>query len=156
MQRMLARDTAIAAISALIVLILGAQLVAGFVVTGPRGWPIINYPMYKNARFDGDRLDHRFQVDAVLADGTRLNIDPDELGMSFWLFQHNVVIPVQQGKREALAPTLERYCERSEARLRRLEVLDSGVAISAAGPVVGLERELLGAIDVACPEVQQR
>ena len=155
MERMLTRETAFAAISAVIVAILGSQLVAGFVDTGRWGWPIIAYPMYKTAHFDGERLDD-YEVAAVLADGSRLRVDPEELGMSFWTFRQNVAMKIERGRLEALAPTIERYCERSQRSLKRLELVDTGTAISASGLIQGLEPKVAAAIDVVCPEAQQQ
>jgi len=155
MERMLTRETAFAAISAIIVAILGTQFVAGFVDTGRWGWPIIAYPMYATAHFDGDRFDD-YHVYAVLADGSRLRVDPEELGMSFWIFRRNVVNQVETGSLEGLAPIVERYCERGQARLKRFEVIDLGMAISATGLIKGLKPNVAAALDVACPEAQQQ
>jgi hypothetical protein len=48
-----------------------------------------------------------------------------------------------------LAPTIDHYCNDSKGALTRLEVWDSGVAISAAG-AINVEPELIAAMDVAC------
>jgi hypothetical protein len=154
-ERMFTRKTPFTAISALIVVILGTQLVAGFVDTGRWGWPILAYPMYRTAHFDGDRLED-YDVDAVLADGSRLRVDPEELQMSFWIFRSNVVYKIEAGNLQGLAPIVERYCERSQGRLKRFEVVDIGMAISATGLVRDLEPEVAAALDVTCPEAQQR
>jgi hypothetical protein len=182
MRRVFDRATAFKAISALIGIILGTQLVAGFINTGRWGWPIIAYPMYSIARYDGDRLNN-FKVYAVVRDGTKIEVDPGELGMGYWHFHYNVVTPVlvtsgyyqrttaarrsraqnapssDNGSLSAarratliakLAPTIDHYCDESKGAVTRLQVSDSGMAISAQGPITNLEPDVVAAIEVAC------
>jgi hypothetical protein len=63
-----------AVLSIVIAAILGSQLVVGMVDTGRWGWPIMAYPMYKSAHFEGERLSHEFDLFAVFQDGTRVKI----------------------------------------------------------------------------------
>jgi hypothetical protein len=175
------RQTAFKAVSVVVVAILGTQFALLFFEPRQRGWPMVTYPMYASARYDGDRFDD-FKAYAVLKDGTKVEVDPGELGMPYWIFHKNVLLPLlskdgdrerngvarsfhalvqpasgdvpvseaRQGRSTAkLAPTIARYCNLSNGAMTRLEVLDSGVAISALGPV-NLEPEVVAAMDVNC------
>jgi hypothetical protein len=151
MRQILSRDAAFIAVSAAIVVILGTQFVAGLVDPGRRTWPMIAYPMYRTAHYDGDRFDE-YEVYAVLKDGTKLPIDRDDLGMSWWLFRNNVVRDIQSGQVEGLTAMIDRYCDESKGALARLEVSDTGLAISAQGLVTGLEPQVVAGLNVACEE----
>jgi hypothetical protein len=181
MRRVFDRETAFKAISALIAVILGTQLVVGFTYTRQAGWPIVAYPMYATARYDGDRFDE-FKLYAVVRDGTKIEVDPGGLGMGYWIFRKNVLNPLlttsgyfqrntaarrlraqrqpssdngslSETTRAALvaklASTIGHYCDESKGAVTRLEVLDSGVAISVHGPI-NLEPDLVAAMDVTC------
>lgn len=134
----------------MIVIILASQTFASVVGTGRLTWPIISYPMYARAHFEGDRLDHGHAAYAVLADGSRIPIDPAELDMSFWTFQSTVVKPVRLGNLDRLAPILARYCTQHDAQIVRVEIDDLGVAIGHDGVVTGLPPETMYAADVTC------
>jgi hypothetical protein len=151
MRQILGRDAAFIAVSAVIIVILGTQLVVGLVNPGRQAWPMLAYAMYKEARYDGERLDE-YEVYAVLKDETKLLIDRDDLGMSWWLFRSNVVKPVLSGQVERLTATIDRYCDQSEGALARLEVSDAGLAISAQGLVTVLEPQVVAGVNVTCEE----
>jgi hypothetical protein len=145
----LPEEVACKAVSVVIALILGTQLVVGFVNTGRWGWPMVAYPMYKQAHFEGDRFD-LYNVYAVLDDGTRLEIAPADVAMDLWMFRRHVMAPIQDGQLENLAPITALYCERVGGRLVRFEIFDRGIALGWNGPVYGLEPQQFAAADVAC------
>ena len=149
MRQILGREAAFKALSAFIVVILGTQLVVGLIDPGRWGWPMVAYPMFKTAHYDGDRFDD-FRVYAVLTDDTKLQIEPGDVGMSYWIFRQNMVGGLLNDRIEKLAPIIERYCDQSQGAMARLEVSDIGVAISAHGPIAGLEPRVLAAMAVAC------
>lgn len=137
-------------VSAVIVAILSVQAVAGFVDTGRWGYPILAYPMYKTARYDGDRLDHHLRVFAVKQDASRVEVKPEDLNMSFWLYWYNVVQPVRHSNFEVLKPVIDRYCQESEGEVIKLQAEDLGIAIGRDGPVEGLPPEVQFETDVSC------
>ena len=151
MRQILGRDAVFIAVSAVIVVILGCQLVVGFVNTGRWGWPMVAYTMYSQAHYDGDRLDE-YEVHAVLKDGTKLLIDRDDLGMSYWIFRANVVRGLRSDQLERLTAMMDRYCDQSKGAVARLEVSDTGHAISAKGLVADLEPQVVAAVNVTCEE----
>jgi len=137
-------------VSAVVVVILSTQAVAGFVNTGKWGWPILPYPMYHSAHFEGDRLDHEFSVFAILSDGRRVPIKQSDMNMNFHLFRFNVVQPIEAADVDALGPVIDKYCELHDDQVVKLQVEDQGVAIGRDGPVEGLPPEILGMLDVSC------
>jgi hypothetical protein len=138
-------------VSAIIVVILATQAVAGLVNTGRWGWPMIAYPMYSEAHYEGDRLNHDLVGYAVLADSSRVEIRKSDLNMDFWLYWYNVVHPIRNGRLDLLQPVLRRYCAQSGNQVTRLVVKDLGMAIGRDGPVHGLPPQIIYQIAVACP-----
>ncbi len=137
-------------VSAIIVTILSVQAVAGFVDTGRWGWPLIAYPMYKTAHYEGDRLDVELNGYAVLADSTRVAMHPSDLNMDFWLYWYNVVQPIRHARLDLLEPVLRRYCEESGNQVVKLQLEDRGVAIGRDGPIEGLPPQVIYEMDVTC------
>jgi hypothetical protein len=138
-------------VSAIIVTILSLQAVVGFVNTGMRAWPLVAYPMYKTARYEGDRLDHALNAYAILANGEKVPITPDDLNMSFWLFGDHFIAPVINGRRDVLEPLIARYCEHHGSQVVAFRIEDTGTAIGRDGPVEGLPPETWGELAVTCP-----
>jgi hypothetical protein len=138
-------------VSVVIAGILSIQAVAGFVDTGRWGWPFLAYPMYKNAHYEGERIDIYLTAYAVLADSTRVAINPSDLNLSFWLYWYNVVTPIQHARLDLLEPVLKRYCEETGNQVTKLHLEDRGVAIGRDGPIEGLPPEVVAEIDVTCP-----
>jgi hypothetical protein len=135
--------------SVVIFTVLAIQLVVGFVDTGRWGWPFIAYPMYKTAHYDGERLDHDRAVYAILRDSQRVQLTREQLGMDFWMFYYNVVVPIVSA-RHRLRSFAGLMCARFEGALVALEVTDVGVAISRDGPVIGLDPVVLATASIAC------
>jgi hypothetical protein len=138
-------------VSVVIVVILLTQLVVGFVDTGRWGWPMLAYPMYKTAHFEGERLDHELTAYAVLADLSRVEIKRSDLGMGFWISWYNVVQPIRHGNLDGLAGLVQRYCQEFDNQVSKLEVQDLGIAIGRDGPVEGLPPQVLFETEVSCP-----
>jgi hypothetical protein len=154
MRQILDREAAFAAISTIIVVILGTQFVVGLVDTGRWGWPMVAYPMYKTSHYDGERFDE-YDVFAVLEDGTRTQIQPADLGMSFWIFRQNVADGLLNDRPAKVAPIIARYCENTDGALAQIEVLDRGLAISTDG-LLHVEPQVVKTTPVRCQEGQPR
>jgi hypothetical protein len=137
-------------VSAAIVAILSIQAVAGFVDTGRWGWPLLAYPMYKRAHYEGERLHDELTAYAVLADAKRVAIKRSDLAMDFWLYWYNVVTPIQNARVDLLQPVLQRYCEQSDNQVIKLHLEDRGAAIGRDGPVEGLPPQVVAEMDVTC------
>ena len=137
-------------VSGIIVVILAVQAVAGFVDPGKWGWPVLAYPMYEKAFFEGDRLNHDFTVYALRSDGRRTEIKRSDLGMGFWIFWYNVVSPIFLARADILEPTVQRYCGQLDNDVTMLQVEDKGIAIGRDGPVTGLPPQVMSEIQVSC------
>jgi hypothetical protein len=137
-------------VSMIIVAILSVQAVAGFVDTGRWGWPLLAYPMYKWAHYEGERLRYDLTTYAVLADSTRVALDRSELNMDFWLYWYNVVTPIVHARLDLLEPVLRPYCDEFDNQVVKLQLEDRGVAIGRDGPIDGLPVEVVAEMDVTC------
>jgi hypothetical protein len=140
-----------AVVSIVIATILGTQLVLGMLNPGRWSWPIVAYPMYKDAHFEGERLRHQLDLFAVFEDGTRMKIMPEDLGLRVWPFINNVVDAIKFGRSQQLSWVIDYACQlRDGHRLTRFEVTDIGVTIARNGPVYGLEPEVYASAEVTC------
>jgi hypothetical protein len=137
-------------ISVVIVGILSIQAVTGLYDTGRWGWPLLAYPMYKTAHYEGERLHDDLTAYAILADSTRVEVNRSDLGMDFWLYWYNVVQPIVHARADLLEPVLQRYCEESGNQVVRLHLEDRGVAIGRDGPIEGLPPEVAYEMNVSC------
>ncbi len=79
-------------VSTFIVLAIGAQVATFGVTFVSPGWldartyPIIEYPMYAQAHYDGERVTGRWLLRGVLADGAEIDITEQSLHVSLWDF----------------------------------------------------------------------
>ena len=80
-------DRRVKLVSLVIVGALGLQLVALLVRSGPWAFPFINYPMYADAHYLGDRVTAEHTVYALFADGSEAPISRAELGKSYWHYE---------------------------------------------------------------------
>jgi hypothetical protein len=130
--------------------------------------------MYQTPRYENERVLYDVLVYAELDDGTRLPIRREQLGMQFWVFDANVVQPIQHlddrcraigqpvprfcvpGRagadrfRALLNPLIDRLCAENGRRLKRLAYEDLGVAVTRAGPVFDLKPVVQASFEVTC------
>jgi hypothetical protein len=59
---------------------------------------------------------------------------------------------VRSDQVERLTAIIDRYCDQSKGALARLEVFDTGHAISAQGLVADLEPQVVAVVNVSCEE----
>jgi hypothetical protein len=137
-------------VSAIIVVILGLQIFAGFRNPAQWGWPFVAYPMYRGAHYENERLRYDFTTYAMLSDGSRQQIKPGDLGMDWWRFRANLIDPVFREDREALQIVVDHYCEESGQKVTGLEIEDLGVIVTRDGMKDGLPPEVVASIDVPC------
>ena len=138
-------------VSAIVIVILSTQFVAGLIDTGKWGWPILAYPMYKWAHHENERILHDVDVLAELDDGSRIPVTREALGMDFWIFWRNVALALRAADRSKLAPVVARYCAQTGGRVRSLLALDKGIAVTRTGPQYGLPPSVVFAMSVQCP-----
>jgi hypothetical protein len=134
-------------VSLVVVIILGAQLVVGLTFHGSSYWPIVSYPMYARAHYDGDRL-KEFRLFAETGSGERIALDAEDFGYSFWIFRKNVHLAVLKG--QTPGPLLAAACAREGGGISELVLEDLGYFITRDGLVHGTP-EVVRRIPVDCP-----
>jgi hypothetical protein len=166
--RIVTDNTARVLVSSVVVTVLALQSFAGFVDTGRWGWPFVAYPMYNEAHFENERVQYDWVVYAVLEDSSEVIVTPDDLDITWWLFEKNVVsglLRLDQPRRtvilndlasamrneaELLQYMVNRFCDKTKLPVVGLRLTDMGVAVTRAGMVTGLPRETLASADLVC------
>lgn len=138
-----------AVVSAFVALILGAQAfnVLGTILqkrsSGAWFWPIIDYPMYAMAGYEGESVDSEYQLIVVLDGGSSRPITKEELGLNVFHYRYlaNDVIHGREvaNIRESLGTV------RDAARIREVRVVSSGQVITRDG-VERRSPEVLGSV----------
>jgi len=82
-----------AAVSAVILGVLGLQAVAASASVEKRLWPFMNYPMYRRVLYDG-QLVNRFVVVGRQDDGREVVLAPLDGHENYWLFFRTFIRPV--------------------------------------------------------------
>jgi hypothetical protein len=137
-------------VSAIIVTVLGLQIVAGFVDTGRWGWPFVAYPMYKRAHYEGERFDHDLTVYLIMDDSSERVVTGPDLGLSFWLVEKRIWNPVRSGNQEHLQSFIEDVCPKFDNRIIAVRLEDKGVALGRSGMVNNLPPGVVGSMPVNC------
>ena len=142
-------DLARIAVSVIVATVLAAQLVIGFSYRGGQTFPIVAYPMYKQAHYEGERLnDYRIYVSTDGSEGTALL--PEAMEINPWLYQNSITFPVIEGKPSPLAAAIaEKTCATGNGAVVTINVYDSGYTIRRDGPVSD-SRKLMGAATYDC------
>lgn len=137
-------------VSGFIAAALAIQFAVGMTYHGGARWPFMSYPMYANDRAQGERIDD-YTVSAVFDDGRVEVIDPDAVGLSFWIMRANYVRPILRGEfGMADSEAMAIFCDVYGQGIVKLEVYDIGVTVETNGPVYG-EPQFVAASDAACP-----
>ena len=137
-------------ISAIIVAVLGLQIVAGFVDTGRWGWPFVAYPMYKWPHYEGERFDHDLTAYLVMDDASERVITGEDVGLPFWIFEKRLWNPIRSGSPEHLQPFLEGVCPKFDNRIVAVRLEDKGMALGRSGIVEKLPPGVVGSLPVRC------
>jgi hypothetical protein len=120
-------------VSGFIALVLGAQIATlGVTVIRPGAlagklYPIIEYPMYAFAHYDGERIKGRWLLRGVLADGEQLDINEQSLRISVWdyidLLEPVVALPPNSVQQQTAIQTLITVVRERERRAGELKTL---------------------------------
>lgn len=113
-------------------LILIAQLVNGFIYHAGTRWPIISYPMYSGAQYDGARLGE-YSMTLVHADGTEHVVEPAEFGLRFWLFRKNIIGPFLEEDAEGQARARAILCGHGTTLPTGITIHNTGHYITSSG-----------------------
>ena len=137
-------------VSAVVITVLGAQTVIGFMSSMNHFFPIMNYPMYSHPHYDGDRLVD-YSLHAILPDGTAELIAPEDIGMNYWTFRANVIDRlIDKGDMRSVQPLIASLCEKRGLDAETLRVADIGVSVSRHGAVHGEPAEIT-VVTLDCP-----
>lgn len=131
-----------------IVVVLGAQTVVGFAYHHVHAWPIISYPMYSAARYDGQHL-REYRLFAETGTGERVALNAEDYGYSYWIFRRNVHNVVGRGS--VPVQFVAAVCSRLGDDVRELVLENSGYFITRTGPQAGPPEELQR-VPVDCAE----
>lgn len=104
---------------------------------GPLGpppylWPFIDYPMYSWPRAEGDTLDRAF-VAGILPDTSEVRIEPEDLGLLFFLYQGGPVAALLEADRHRAEFYRDLYVERKKVDLIGLRLKHRPVIVSRNG-----------------------
>ena len=137
------------AVSVLVATILAAQVVIGFSYRGGQTFPVVAYPMYKQAHYEGERLnDYLVYVSADGNEGKALG--PETMEISPWLYQRSITVPIIKGEPSPLAAAIAKEaCASANARSIAISVYDLGYTIRRDGPVED-RRTLMGTATFDC------
>lgn len=121
------KGAAIPCLSALIALIWSTQ----FIVSVPfsvlphgirQSWPILDYPMYSMAHFEGDLIPQRAMV-GTCDNGKEVAIQQEDLGGGYWHFQV-LAKAVERADQKVIRDIVRIYESRHNLRLAALRVED--------------------------------
>ena len=142
-------DLARIAISVIVATILAAQVLIGFSYRGGQTFPVVAYPMFMQAHYDGERLND-YLVYLSADGGEEKAVGPEAMDVSGGLYYLLITAPIVQGKPSPLAAVVARQaCESSKVRSIAISVYDSGYTIRRDGPVQD-ERRLMGTTTYDC------
>ena len=101
------------------------------IACAPDLWPFLDYPMYAGPHQAGETI-NRFRVVGTLLDSQEVVIAPEDLGMSFWVFQRFVYALGQDDEQE-ISRYAGLYESRQGADLVRLRLETRPVVMTQEG-----------------------
>ena len=129
--------------------ILAAQVLIGFSYRGGQTFPVVAYPMFMQAHYDGERLND-YLVYLSADGGEEMAVGPEAMELSGGLYYLLITAPIVKDKPSPLAAVVARQaCESSKARSIAISVYNSGYTIRRDGPVQD-ERRLMGTTTYDC------
>lgn len=142
-------DLAKIAISIIVATILAAQVLIGFSYRGGQTFPMLAYPMYMRAHYEGERLND-YLAFVSIDGGEEKVLGPETLGISLLLYQKTIAAPIINGKPSPLAAEIaQTTCQAGGAREITIAIYDSGYTIRRDGPVRDA-RKLMGSTTFEC------
>lgn len=97
----------------------------------PTLWPFIDYPMYFVPHYEGEKIP-QLKVVGTLVDGTNVEIQAEDLHLTFWLYQ-DFLQAVDQGDPEVLHNYVELYQNYHGVELASLRLENNPIVISRDG-----------------------
>jgi hypothetical protein len=127
-----------ALVSLFVIVVLGAQTatLVATVLLKPMDvwfWPIIDYPMYAPAGYEGDSVDSEYGVFVALDDGQTRMVSKEELGLNVFHFRYLCYELMTRKSLTRFTPLMASL--QDHARIREVVVKSSGRVISRDGVV---------------------
>ena len=97
-----------------------------------RLWPILDYPMYSSAHYQGDSIDQYFLY-GLLEDGSELPIPKEDLGLNFWKFLRGPVYAIIQDDVKLLNKYVKLYEDLHNQRLIGLRLENQPLILTKQG-----------------------
>lgn len=98
----------------------------------PYQWPFIDYPMYSLAHYEGDEVS-RLLLIGIRPDSTKIEIEPEDLGLTFFPYLHGPIRAVRDSSRHVASPFRDIFAERHGVEVVGFEVLDRPIVITRDG-----------------------
>jgi len=130
-----------AGVATFLILILGAQA-STLLVTAQHGtflrnrlYPIIEYPMYAVAHYDGERVTASWLLEAVQPDGRTFEISYDQLHVDIfdWVDIMQAVLHGSTTNRDALRELVRKHIPGAE-QIRELRIKNYPLQVTRDGP----------------------
>lgn len=96
-------------------------------------WPFVDYAMYKTKHEAGDRVEVRDFVFATLSDLSEIQIQPGDLGLSFFKFRWQFVYPILNDQREKVELLVNEYEQRYGKKIVSIRVEDYPLIVTREG-----------------------
>lgn len=98
----------------------------------PYQWPFIDYPMYSSAHYEGEEVS-RLLLIGIRPDSTKIEIEPDDLGLTFFPYLRGPIRAVRDSSRSAASVFRDIFAERHGVEVVGFEVLDRPIMITRDG-----------------------
>ena len=92
-------------ISTFIVLIIGMQ--ASTFITGTKVWPFMAYCMYAKV-FYPPLVTRKYELTGITADGDQVAIDYHTVGLDYFVYKRELIVPLIEGDGQAAAQIAQR------------------------------------------------
>ena len=99
-------------------------------------WPFLDYPMYGSANFEGQAIRFELLV-GIQPDSSEVVIQPEDLGMPFFLFRRQVLTAIRREDRIELLQYRALYESRHQRQLIGFRLEDRPLILTREGLVSG-------------------
>jgi hypothetical protein len=92
----------------------------------------MDYPMYRSARYEGSLMEW-YRVLGRKADGSEIEVTPDDLGLNFRRFRDVVIAAIRGADMPRVAALAEIYRVRTGTRLAAIRLEQQGYILTREG-----------------------
>jgi hypothetical protein len=95
-------------------------------------WPFIDYPMYSYPKELGDNI-QQYSVYGVLDNGTEVKIEPENLGVNYWIFMYGIVTSLRKEDVEDVKHFVEMFEQRNQVKLQSIRLENQPLTLTESG-----------------------